>query len=171
MRGRPKNDLYDYRRDEITPTEAARLLKLPESSFFLLVQKGIIPKTGGKEHEYVLGVVLDEYLDYLFDSKGLKEAQTQLMRVRAKKEQKELDAMDGELVPLSVVMKIYAENISNVRSHLLALPTKLSPELEGKDRIAIQAKLKHEIYEMLKELADYDRDRVEREAALLRRGK
>ena len=65
-------------------------------------------------------------------------------------------------------MKIYAENISNVRSHLLALPTKLSPELEGKDRIAIQAKLKHEIYEMLKELADYDRDRVEREAALLR---
>ncbi len=54
---------------------------------------------------------------------------------------------------------------------MLAFPTKISPELEGKDRVAIQAKLKHEIYEMLKELADYDRDRVKRETALLQRRK
>ena len=33
----------------------------------------------------------------------------------------------------------------------------------------MQAKLKHEIYELLKELADYDADRVTRKAALQRK--
>ena len=169
MRGRKKNEIYDYRSDEISPVEAARLLKLPESSFFLLVQKGIIPKTGGDEHDYILGDVIDAYIEYLFDTKGLKEAQTELIRTRAKKEKRELDALDGELVPVSVVMKVYTENISNVRSKLLAIPTKIAPELVGKDEVSMQAKLKHEIYEILKELVEYDKERVAHEAEILRK--
>ena len=165
----PKISIEDLREKELSAREAAILLGVSDRTFYRLVEADFIPRY--KEGVYLLKDVIAGYGKSSSGNKGLKEAKTRQLSADAELKEIEILEQKGELVPISVVMKIYAENISNVRSHLLALPTKLSPELEGKDRIAIQAKLKHEIYEMLKELADYDRDRVEREAALLRRGK
>lgn len=165
----PKISIEDLREKELSAREAAILLGVSDRTFYRLVEADFIPRY--KEGVYLLKDVIAGYGKSSSGNKGLKEAKTRQLSADAELKEIEILEQKGELVPISIVMKIYAENISNVRSHLLALPTKLSPELEGKDRIAIQAKLKHEIYEMLKELADYDRDRVEREAALLRRGK
>ena len=165
----PKISIEDLREKELSAREAAILLGVSDRTFYRLVEADFIPRY--KEGVYLLKDVIAGYGKSSSGNKGLKEAKTRQLSADAELKEIEILEQKGELVPISVVMKIYAENISNVRSHLLALPTKLSPELEGKDRIAIQAKLKHEIYDMLKELADYDRDRVEREAALLRRGK
>ena len=165
----PKISIEDLREKELSAREAAILLGVSDRTFYRLVEADFIPRY--KEGVYLLKDVIAGYGKSSSGNQGLKEAKTRQLSADAELKEIEILEQKGELVPISVVMKIYAENISNVRSHLLALPTKLSPELEGKDRIAIQAKLKHEIYDMLKELADYDRDRVEREAALLRRGK
>ena len=162
----PKISIEDLREKELSAREAAILLGVSDRTFYRLVEADFIPRY--KEGVYLLKDVIAGYGKSSSGNKGLKEAKTRQLSADAELKEIEILEQKGELVPISIVMKIYAENISNVRSHLLALPTKLSPELEGKDRIAIQAKLKHEIYEMLKELADYDRDRVEREAALLR---
>ena len=166
-RGRDKKEKRDFRSEIISAPEAAAFLKIPERTFDRLVETGVIPKDS--YGEYIFGDVFDAFLESVFDSKGLKEAQTELIRTRAKKEKKELEALDGELVPVSVVAKVYADNISNIRSKLLAIPVKIAPELVGKDSVSMQAKLKHEIYEILKELADYDQERIAHEAEILRK--
>lgn len=165
-RGRNSKEKRNFRDEIISAPEAAAFLKIPQRTFDRLVETGVIPKDS--YGEYILGDVFDAFVENVFDSKGLKEAQTELIRTRARKEKKELDALDGELVPVSVVMKVYTENISNIRAKLLAMPTKISPELIGKDLITIQAKMKHEIYETLKELANYDSERIANEAKILR---
>ena len=54
----------------------------------------------------------------------------------------------------------------NIRAKLLSIPTKISPELVGKDLLTIQAKLKAAVYEALEELADYDAGRITAESLL-----
>ena len=165
----PKIQIEDLREEKLSAREAAILLGISDRTFYRFVEADFIPRY--KEGEYLLKDVIAGYAKGFSGNKGLKEAKTRQLSADAELKEIEILEQKGELVPISIVMKVYAENVSNIRSHLLAFPTKISPELEGKYLIAIQAKLKHEIYELLKELADYDRDRVKRETALLQRRK
>ena len=108
---RRKKQSRNFRAEKVTPAEAALFLKLPERSFFRLVETGVIPKVS--EGEYLLGEVVESYWRNQFDSEGLKAAQTRLVTAQAELKENELAEQRGELHRASVVQKIWGERNVN----------------------------------------------------------
>ncbi len=154
------------RAEKVTWSEAAAFLNLSRQSFFRLVESGIIPKAA--DGEYILGDITDAYWRNQFDSEGLTAARTRLVTAQAELAEAQLAEERGELHRASAVVKVWTDNVSNARTRLLAIPSKVGPELVGQNLTEIQARLKEAIYEALKELADYDAGRITRAAASLR---
>ena len=163
---RRKDQVRNFRKEEISAPEAALLLGLPERSFFRLVETGVIPKN--EDGKYNLGEVIDSYMQNRTAPKNLKAEQTRLTAAQADLKELELAELRGELHRGEAVLKVWTENVSNTRSKLLAIPTKLAPKLIGKDLQTTQARLKDAIYEALKELAEYDSGRITRSAIIAR---
>ena len=162
----PKKNVTDYRKMTVNYEEAAKFLKLSKSAFFRLIEAGVIPKSD--DGIYVLGEVVDDYWRNQFDSEGLKAAQTRLVTAQAELKENELAEQRGELHRASAIAKVWTDNIINARTKLLAIPTKIAPELIGQDLQTVQQKLKTSINEALQELADYDSDKITRESAIQR---
>ena len=163
---RAKKQDRDLRAEKVTWSEAAAFLNLSRQSFFRLVEGGIIPKAA--DGEYILGDITDAFWRNQFDSEGLTAARTRLVTAQAELAEAELAEERGELHRASAVVKVWTDNVSNARTRLLAIPSKIGPELVGQDLTEIQARLKAAIYEALKELAEYDAGRITRTAASLR---
>ena len=163
---RRKNQLRDFRAVKVTANEAASFLKLPERSFYRLVETGVIPKAG--DGEYILGEVVEAYWRNQFDSEGLKAAQTRLVTAQAELKEAELAENRGELHRASAIAKVWTDNVLNAKTRLLAIPTKVGPLLVGQEVQTIVKKLKDAIYEALRELSDYDSEKITRTAAILR---
>ena len=161
---RRKNQLRDFRAVKVTANEAASFLKLPERSFYRLVETGVIPKAG--DGEYILGEVVEAYWRNQFDSEGLKAAQTRLTTAQAELKELELAEQRGEMHRASAIRKIWSENVFNTRAKLLMIPQKMPPLLVGRDEDTIRHRLLDEINDALKELADYDAGRITRAALL-----
>lgn len=160
----PKKNVINYKKVIVNYEEAANFLNLSKSTFFRLIEAGIIPRSD--DGNYVLGEVVEAYWRNQFDSEGLRAAQTRLVTAQAELKEAELAEQRGELHRASVVQKIWSERNINIRAKLLAIPTKISPELVGKDLLTIQAKLKDAVNETLEELADYDSGRITAESLL-----
>ncbi len=60
----------------------------------------------------------------------------------------------GELIPREVVNAKWAEDVSNVKAKLLAIPSKLAPRLAGLEAREVSSILTEAIYEALNELAE-----------------
>ena len=166
LMSRRKNPNRDFRVLKVSAPEAAAFLKLPERSFYRLVETGIIPKAG--DGEYILGDVVEAYWRNQFDSEGFTAARTRLVTAQAELAEAELAEQRGELHRASAVMKVWADNVSNAKTRLLSIPVKIAPELVGQDLLTMQNKLKDAIYEALKELADYDGRRITSTAVAMR---
>ena len=166
LMSRRKNQNRDFRAMKVTAPEAAAFLNLPERSFYRLVETGVIPKAG--EGEYILGEVVESYWRNQFDSEGLKAAQTRLVTAQAELKEAELAENRGELHRASAIAKVWTDNVLNAKTRLLAIPTKVGPMLVGQELQTIVKKLKDAIYEALRELSDYDGEKITRTAAILR---
>ena len=162
---RRKSEVRDFYSQNVSASEAAKFLKLPERTFYRFVEQGVIPKVA--DGEYILGEVVEAYWRNNFDSEGLKTAQTRLVTAKAELAETELAEQRGELHRASAVVKVWADNVLNAKTRLLAIPVKVAPELLGQELQTIQAKLKMAINEALKELADYDARRIACAAATL----
>ena len=160
----PKKNVKNYKKEIVNYEEAANFLNLSKSTFFRLIESGIIPRSD--DGNYILGEVVEAYWRNQFDSEGLRAAQTRLVTAQAELKEAELAEQRGELHRASIVQKIWSERNINIRAKLLAIPTKISPELVGKDLLTIQAKLKDAVNEALEELADYDAGRITAESLL-----
>ena len=163
---RPKKAFRDFRSEVVTAPEAAAFLNLPERSFFRLVEEGAIPKAG--DGVYILGEVSEAYWRSCFNTEGLEAAQTRLTTAKAELAELELAEERGEVHRAAAVMRVWSENVTNAKTKLLGLSTKLAPELRGKTLAEIQAKLKEGINEALHELSEYDDRRIARAAASFR---
>lgn len=161
---RRKIQSRDFRSIRVTPSEAAAFLQVPERTFYRLVETGIIPKAG--DGEYILGEVVESYWRNQFDSEGLKAAQTRLTTAQAEIKELELAETRGELHRASAIAKVWADNVLNAKKKLLAIPTKIPPMLVGQDVQTIRKKLEEEIKESLRELADYDGEKITRASAV-----
>ena len=157
-RGRKEKPRNDYYSQVVSAPEAAAFLKLPERTFNRLVENGVIPKND--YGEYILGEVVESYWRNQFDTEGLKAAQTRLTTAQAEIKELELAEMRGEMHRASVIQKIWAERNVNIKSRLLAIPSKIAPELIGQDLPGVMAKLKDAICEVLNELAEYDAGQI-----------
>ena len=69
-----------------------------------------------------------------------------------------LAMMEGNAYSAKTVELVMTEMLSNLRTQLLGLPTKLAPQLEGKKKEQIYTILTHEIEEKLSELSEYSPD-------------
>ena len=165
-RGRGKKERRNFYAEVISAPEAAALLKISERTFNRLVESGVIPKDD--YGEYILGEVIEAYWHYQLDSEGLLAAKTRLTTAMAELRENELAEQRGDLHRASAVVKVWTDNVMNAKTRLLSIPSKIGPELVGKDLLEIQAKLKSAIYEALEELAEYDGKRITSTAALMR---
>ena len=163
---RRKNQNRDFRSMKVTAPEAAAFLNLSQRSFYRLVETKVLPKAG--EGEYILGEVVEAYWRSQFDTEGLKAAQTRLVTAQAELKEAELAEQRGELHRASAIAKVWTDNVLNAKTRLLAIPTKVGPLLVGQELQIIVARLKDAINETLKELSDYDGEKITRTAALLR---
>ena len=161
---RRKTQSRDFRGIRVTPSEAAAFLQVPERTFYRLVETGIIPKAG--DGEYILGEVVESYWRNQFDTEGLKAAQTRLTTAQAELKELELAEQRGELHRASAIAKLWADNVLNAKKKLLAIPTKIPPMLVGQDVQTIRKRLEEEIKETLRELADYDGEKITRASAV-----
>lgn len=88
---------------------------------------------------------------------SLTEARIRIARSRAEKSELEVSIMKKEFVPLTAVTLIWSEQMTNIKTKLLALPTSISRELLSyKTQIKIQSKLSDHINLCLEELANYE---------------
>ena len=160
----PKKEIRDFRHMTVNFEEAANFLNLSRSSFYRLIETGVIPKSDNGE--YILGEVVESYWRNQFDTEGLKAAQTRLTTAQAELKELELAEQRGELHRASAIAKVWADNVLNAKKKLLAIPTKIPPMLVGQDVQTIRKKLEQEIKESLRELADYDREKITRASAI-----
>ena len=158
--GRPKKEFRDFRAERVRGVEAAAFLNIPERTFYYLVETGVIPKA--EDGGFILGEVTEAYWRNQFDTEGLTAARTRLVTAQAELAEAELAEKRGELHRASAVVKVWTDNVMNAKTRLLAVPTKIAPELIGQDVQTTQAKLKAAIYEALRELAGYDAGRIAR---------
>ena len=154
----PKKEIRDFRKMTVNFEEVAKFLNLSKSSFYRLIETGVIPKS--ENGEYILGEVVDSYWRNQFDSEGLKAAQTRLVTAQAELKEAELAENRGELHRASAIAKVWTDQVLNAKTHLLAIPTKVGPMLVGQELQVIVKKLKDAIYEALRELADYDWEKI-----------
>lgn len=164
---RAKNDIRDFRSEVISGPEAALLLGIPERTFRQLVENGAIPKAA--RGEYVLGDVSEAYWKHCLAGEGLEAEQTRLTKAKADIAELELAELRSETHRSAAVMRVWADNVINAKTRLLAIPTKIAPELVGKSFQEVQMALKTEINEALQELSEYDERRIASTAASFRK--
>lgn len=144
--------------------EVAKWLLCSERQVQLLVQKGLPKEAHG---QYDLLEVFKWYVQYLADKKkdddenGLEKEQERWTKAKADLSEIELSKARGELVPIEVYETQLASQIMAARQHILGLPAKLSPQLEGETRLVIRAKLSKGINECLLQLSTSAPDLVE----------
>lgn len=159
-RGRQKKECRDLASMKISAPEAANLLRISERTFNRYVESGIIPKSD--YGEYILGEVINGFWHNQLDNEGFEVARTRLTTAQAEMKELELAEMRGELHRASAISEVWAKQVMNAKTRLLAIPTKTAPELVGKDLATIASKLKNAIYEALYELAGYDPEEVKK---------
>nr|DAU11197.1 MAG TPA: DNA packaging protein [Caudoviricetes sp.] len=90
----------------------------------------------------------DGDLDYISEKAKHERVKREIAELRlAKMERRAYDARTVELV--------LTEMLSNLRTQLLGLPSKLAPQLEGKTRDQIYEVMTRELEERLSELSEY----------------
>lgn len=130
--------------------QTAALLCLSTRQVNNLVNKGVVTKHGaGKSSYYVWNAVFDAYLAdrvaQLSGRNGKQDAdnmmEAELRRTNADARLKELkaDEMESKLVDVGYVERYIQQIHANVRARLLAIPSKLTPQLVG---VATPARVK-----------------------------
>lgn len=77
-----------------------------------------------------------------------------LYKANAEIKEAELARLRGELLPAAEVLATWRGRISNTRARLLAIPSKIAPQIAPPGKLAQTAEaLRREIYEALNELA------------------
>ena len=90
-----------------------------------------------------------EVLDY-------EAERARLTHHQANKTEMEAAVMRGDLIPADTVQQVQADMVGRCRARLLAIPTKAAHQMLGLDDLSeAQDVLKQNIYEALRELADY----------------
>ncbi len=129
-----------------------------------LADEGVIPKL--KNGSYDLVPTINSYIRNIkigneadADSSKSNYDQERYLHEKAKRKKAELilGEMKGQLHDSETVEEVMTSMLSNLRSKLLAIPSKTAPLLIGIDDIPeIQEILDIKIYESLLELSDYE---------------
>ena len=89
------------------------------------------------------------------NSGDLNEERTRLTKAQADRAELELQEKEGDLISSDVIKTIWSDYVSNVRSKLLALPSKLGHLTQAAETYAeAEGIIKEAVYECLEELSE-----------------
>jgi phage terminase Nu1 subunit (DNA packaging protein) len=137
----------------------AKLFNLTPRRVNQLVAEGILPKAG--DNKFDLAPTVQAYVKHLQDNNNQDldklASDARIAKLRADKLTRELAQIDSELISTDEAMRAWGMVCHNIRSRLLALPTKSAPLLLGLKTMAeIQEIQKKLVYEALTELSNPD---------------
>jgi hypothetical protein len=85
----------------------------------------------------------------------LNEERTRLTKAQADRAELELQEKEADLISTDTIKTIWSDYVANVRSKLLALPSKLGHLTQAAETYAeAEAIIKTEVYECLEELSE-----------------
>ena len=115
----------------------ADLLDLTPRRVRQLVKEGVLP--AGDKGLYEVKPMVVAYIRYLrrdsvADEKApgsVGEAELRLKQARARQAELETEELEGKLIRVEAAEKAFVDMVSVARARLLALPSKLAPQLEN----------------------------------------
>lgn len=154
----------DPRKITVSQTNLAKVLGITTARVSQLIKEGIVfrddnDKSGGvflvksiQAYTVFKGASEgDSELDYMAEKAKHEKVKRELSELRlAKEEARAYDAITVELV--------MTEMVSNLRTQLLGLPSKIAPMLDGAGKDKVYSVLTGEIEEKLSELSEYRPD-------------
>lgn len=154
----------DPRQITVSQVNLSKALGLSTVRIFQLINEGVVIRDNKDERGGVK--LLESVRNYDRMKHGAPvadgEEEIDINAERAKREAAErkiaelkLAKMEGKVYDARTVEMVQTEMLSNLRTQLLGLPTKLAPILEGLKREEIYEVLTKEIKEKLSELAEY----------------
>ncbi len=152
----------------VSVSQVAKALDVSERYVQVLVKRGMPKERHGK---YDLGACMAWYIRYLhrkYAAKGvegeetaeeavtlrtLNAARQRLILAQAAAAELELQKARGQAVTIQVFRETLAGILLPVRQQLLALPSRVAPQLEGENRAVIKTRLQHALHAALASLA------------------
>ena len=155
-----------------TLNELAAHLDMQQSSLLKLITQGVITKQ--PRGQYDLDQARSEYIQHfraINQGRMTKDGlDLQAERARLAKEQADAKEMEnaigrGDLVYIEDVAKQFENQLTKVRTKLLALPTKVAPECHASATVLeVQSLIEAGVVEALNELVGYDQAQAVEEA-------
>jgi len=144
-----------------TKRELAEIFGVTPRTIENWINKGVPVKTrGGRGIEWDFNTpdVIEWFIEYRTGSNSdLSKERANLAKAQAKKVNLEVRKLEGDLVSREAILNTWNEIILLSRSHLLAMPSKLTPRLIGQsDHNTIFNIIKDDVYQTLTELAEAD---------------
>tara|TARA_Y100001938_G_scaffold2508_1_gene3130 strand:- start:688 stop:1227 length:540 start_codon:yes stop_codon:yes gene_type:complete len=145
-----------------TIKEVADHLDLTPRRIYDLFDDNVLIKSG-KSGGQDLDDCRVRYLRYLrssvqgknTNSGDLNEERTRLTKAQADRAELELQEKEADLISTDTIKTIWTDYVANVRSKLLALPSKLGHLTQAAETYAeAEAIIKQEVYECLEELSE-----------------
>jgi phage terminase Nu1 subunit (DNA packaging protein) len=144
-----------------------------------LVAEGVLKQTRVNSRRYCLAESVQSYLKYQRayvakecskDTSAYDRARTRRMTALAETEELHLKRVRGELLQRNRIVFVMTTLLGQVKNHLLGVPIRVSRLVVGqKDLHKVKSLLTDAIHVALRELSDFDPQRFEQRAKLLRK--
>ncbi len=134
--------------------QVAEALELTPQRVGQLVKEGVIPQPSKQGHDPMTAI--PAYLRFVKQSltgDDLKAAQIAKYQVETELRRLELRRREGELIAVSACAAIWERVAVAIRAKLLALPTKMAPQVEGRSVREASVVLQRQMHEALTELS------------------
>lgn len=147
---------------EVSTEQLANCLGITTRRVQLLAKENVVLKL--RRGTYDLEKSVQGYIAYKLESleqsqeqKSLDEIRGDHERWKMRKTQLAVRLMEGKLHRAEDVERVMTQCAATVKSRLLAIPVKVSPEIAGlEDPAKIQKVLQREVADALNEVAEYD---------------
>lgn len=155
---------------EIQTGELAAIVGKSSRWIRQITSEGVLKQV--ERGKYILGEAIQAYIEHAQGGKEednkprLVDHKTEHERIKTEKAALELAQMRGELHAAADVEEVMSDMLTAFRQKILAIPTKLAPQLAGIDDInVIKGRLTKDLHEALAQLADYNPGMFEEGAA------
>ena len=142
-------------RRKATQTAVAAHLDLSPGRVSVLMSDGVLPKGGSLDECRVAYIQwLRARLPHGAGNRDLNAGRARLAAAQAEKQEMEVLERRGELLPVDSVASLWARVVTDAKTALLALPSKLAPQVVGKSREEARARIDSGIRDALRRLAE-----------------
>jgi len=140
---------------EIIQKDLANILGITTKTIQTLTDSDVFTKDSNNKYDLNSNVqAYIKYKEQLLTKKS--DDHKRLIKLKADSLELELAQVKNELIPVQDAQAAWSKVIMTIKNRLLAIPKKTAPLLANKTAAECEEKIKKNIYEVLKELAEID---------------